>query len=171
MSVTVGWLNCWYENSAKWLLSYLSVSNFGFLLDISVFDASGFADTPPSTANKKDINRKIQLKICQSLYTTDAQGAIFAIFITFENFDNVDTFNEHWDLKKNCGIPRKIFWDHTKTYSVCNRDAGTSKKYKFWGFLQSLGFDKTFIVGLCCCIWAITSQQNVFYTVWPPPKR
>ena len=127
---------------------------------------------PPSTANKNDINRKIQLKICQSLYTTDAQGAIFAIFITFENFDNVDTFNEHWDLKKKLWDPKENLWDHTKTYSVCNRDAGgTSKKYKFWGFLQSLGFDKTFIVGLCCCIWAITSQQNVFYTVWPPPKR
>ena len=44
------------------------------------------------------------------------------------------------------------------------------EKYQFWGFHQSLGFDKTFIVGLCCCIWAITSQRNVLYTVWPLTK-
>ena len=44
------------------------------------------------------------------------------------------------------------------------------KRHWFKSFRQSLGFDKTFIVGLCRCIWAITSQQNVLYTVWPLTK-
>ena len=47
-------------------------------------------------------------------------------------------------------IPLLLYYSTHKYY--------INRKFKlnntnFGGFQQSLGFDKTFIVGLCCCIW------------------
>ena len=67
----------------------------------------------------------------------------------------------------------RIWWDFSFCWYPTKQITKTGnwiEKYQFCGFHKSLGSDKTFIVGLCCCIWAITSQRNVLYTAWPLKK-
>ena len=109
-SVTVGWLNCWCENSAKWLLSYLGVvSNFHIFLFLRA-QSEDFSDT-------------------------DLWISMILIFGQNRN--------------KN-----------RRGNSILLKIASIS------GFLSLLWW-----VCLCCCIWAITFQQNVLLYSLPSHKR
>ena len=110
-SVTVGWLNCWCENSAKWLLSYLGVvSNFHIFLFLRA-QSEDFSDT-------------------------DLWISMILIFGQNRNKNIRGKFNFIKDPIQSRDFSSLLWW-------AC----------------------------LCCCIWAITFQQNVLLYSLPSHKR
>ena len=140
ISVTVGWPKCWWEIYLSKLKIYFS--NWWNIFNISCLCLSQLVG---STADVKTLPNGF-FHISQS-----ATSDFFWIFLYLMGF-------------------QLLLISHLFLHKQITKTGNWIEKYQFWGFHQSLGFDKTFIVGLCCCIWAITSQRNVLYTVWPLTK-